>query len=421
MFTRSLKMNKKIIIVGGGAAGMFAAIVAARKGLNVTLIEKNQKLGKKLAITGKGRCNLTNNCDRETLLLNVPQNPRFLYGAFSRFSSQDTMSFFEDLGVKLKTERGNRVFPVSDQAQEIIEALISEMKSLNVKVVCETVSEIICKEEKAIGVLTQKGELFADAVLVATGGISYPLTGSTGDGYIFAERAGHKIIKPRASLVPLVAEKEVCSSMQGLTLKNVTLSAYNQKGKCIFSELGEMLFTHFGVSGPLVLSASAHMRDMEKNKYTLKIDLKPALDAEKLNARILRDFDERKNQDIINALRGLLPAKMVLPVLNKAGISGDTKVHSIDKKARARLVETLKAFSIEVSSTRPVSEAVITSGGVCVSEIDPKTMMSKKMKNLYFAGEVIDTDAYTGGFNLQIAWSTAYVAAIAMCENDQEG
>lgn len=411
-------MNKKIIIIGGGAAGMFAAIIAARQGANVILIEKNQKLGRKLAITGKGRCNLTNNCDRETLLLNVPQNPRFLYGAFSRFSSQDTINFFEELGVKLKTERGNRVFPVSDQAQEIIEAIIKEMKRLHVKVLCDTVMEILFKDGEAIGVLTQKEKIFSDAVLVATGGISYPLTGSTGDGYIFAERAGHKIIKPRASLVPLVADKEVCSSMQGLTLKNVTLSAYNKKGNCIFSELGEMLFTHFGVSGPLVLSASAHMRDMDKDRYSLRIDLKPALDTEKLNARILRDFDERKNQDIANALRGLLPAKMVLPVLNKAGISGDMKVHSVDKKSRARLVETLKAFSIEVLSTRPVTEAVITSGGVCVSEIDPKTMMSKKTKNLYFAGEVIDTDAYTGGFNLQIAWSTAYVAAVAMCEND---
>lgn len=411
-------MNKNIIIVGGGAAGMFSAIVAARRGVNVTLIEKNQKLGKKLAITGKGRCNLTNNCDRETLLSNVPQNPRFLYGAFSRFSSQDTMNFFEELGVKLKTERGNRVFPVSDQAQEIIEALLRELKKLNVKVLCDTVLDVIYKDEKAIGVKTEKGEIYSDAVLIATGGISYPLTGSTGDGYVFAEHAGHKIIKPRASLVPLVADKDVCSSMQGLTLKNVTLSVYNKKGKCIFSELGEMLFTHFGVSGPLVLSASAHMRDMEKDSYTLKIDLKPALDAEKLNARILRDFDERKNQDIVNALRGLLPAKMVVPVLNKAEISGDVKVHSVDKKARLRLVETLKAFSIDVSGMRPVSEAVITSGGVSVSEIDPKTMMSKKAENLYFAGEIIDTDAYTGGFNLQIAWSTAYVAALAISDND---
>lgn len=411
-------MSKKIVIVGGGAAGMLAAIVAARYGASVTLIEKNKKLGKKLAITGKGRCNLTNNSDRETLLNNVPQNARFLYGAFSRFSAQDAMSFFEELGVKLKTERGNRVFPVSDQAQEIIEALTNEMKKLSVKVLNDIVVDILYENDVACGVLTSTGEIQSDAVLIATGGISYPLTGSTGDGYKFAESAGHKIISPRASLVPLIAEKQICSDMQGLTLKNVTLSVFNKKNSCVFSELGEMLFTHFGVSGPLVLSASAHMRSFENDEYTIKIDLKPGLDAEKLNARILRDFDERKNQDISNALRALLPAKMISRVLNQAEIAFDTKVHSVDKKARMRLISTLKAFSIKVFGMRPVSEAVITSGGVSVSEIDPKTMMSKKKKNLYFAGEVIDTDAYTGGFNLQIAWSTAYVAAIAMSEEE---
>ncbi len=415
---RSLKMSKKIIIVGGGAAGMFAAIVAARCGVNVILIEKNKKLGKKLAITGKGRCNLTNNCDRETLLSNVPQNARFLYGAFSRFSTQDTMQFFEELGIKLKTERGNRVFPESDQAQEVIEALNREIKKLNVKVLNDTVLKLIYENDSVCGVITEKDRITSDAVLIATGGISYPLTGSTGDGYRFAESAGHKIVSPHASLVPLVAEKEICANMQGLTLKNVTLSVYNKKNSCVFSELGEMLFTHFGISGPLVLSASAHMRDFGNDTYTAKIDLKPGLDAEKLNARILRDFNERKNQDISNALRALLPVKLIPSVLKQAEISCDTKVHSVDKKARMRLVSTLKAFLIKIFDTRPVSEAVITSGGVSVSEIDPKTMMSKKKNGLYFAGEVIDTDAYTGGFNLQIAWSTAYVAAMAMSEEE---
>ncbi|MBR5479833.1 MAG: NAD(P)/FAD-dependent oxidoreductase [Clostridia bacterium] len=409
---------KKIIIVGGGAAGMMAAIFAARQGVKVTVFEKNQKLGRKLLITGKGRCNITNNCDRETLISNVPQNPRFLYGAFSRFSPQDVMDFFEDLGVKLKTERGARVFPVSDQAQEVVFALCDEMKRLGVVIQNSSVDEICCKDGRVCGVISKGVEYSADAVLLATGGLSYPGTGSTGDGYKMAAQLGHTIVPPRASLVPITAESKLCSSMQGLSLKNVVLSVYNRKQKCVFEEMGEMLFTHFGVSGPLVLSASAHMRDIENDKYILKIDLKPALDREKLNARVLRDFDERKNQDISNALRGLLPAKLVLPVLLKAGISADVKVHSIDKTSRARLIDVLKGFEICVDSFRPISEAIITSGGIKVSEIDPKTMMSRLINSLYFAGEIIDTDAYTGGFNLQIAWSTAYVAACEMSKED---
>lgn len=412
-------MNKKIVIVGGGAAGMLAAIVAARAGADVTLCEKNHKLGKKLAITGKGRCNVTNHCDRETLLANVPQNPRFLYSAFSRFSPQDTMAFFESLGVALKTERGARVFPVSDQAQEVVEALKREMGKCRVKVMTSRVREICTINARVSAVLADKGRIEADAVLLATGGLSYPVCGSTGDGYRMAESLGHTITEPRASLVPLIAEQEVCAKLQGLTLKNVTLSVYNQKKKCVFEELGEMLFTHFGVSGPLVLSASAHMREMERDSYLLKIDLKPALDETKLDARILRDFEERKNQDIANALRGLLPAKMIPPVLQKAQIMPDTKVHSIDKKARARLISTLKGFCVAVKAKRPIEEAVITSGGIKVSEIDPKTMQSKKIHGLYFAGEIIDTDAYTGGFNLQIAWSTAYVAGVAMAQEEE--
>lgn len=410
---------KKIIIVGGGAAGMMAAIFAARQGTKVTIFEKNQKLGKKLAITGKGRCNITNNCDRETLISNVPQNPRFLYGAFSRFSPQDVIDFFEDLGVKLKTERGARVFPVSDQAQEVIIALSDEMKRRGVVIENSPVDEISCGDGRVRGIVSKGVEFSADAVLLATGGVSYPGTGSTGDGYRMAEKVGHTIVTPRASLVPVVAEPKFCSSMQGLSLKNVILSVYNKKQKCVFEEMGEMLFTHFGVSGPLVLSASAHMRDVENDKYVLKIDLKPALTKEKLNARVLRDFEERKNQDISNALRGLLPAKLILPVLSKAEIPADTKVHSIDKVSRSRLVDVLKNFEIKVDSFRPISEAIITSGGIKVSEIDPKTMMSKLVDGLYFAGEIIDADAYTGGFNLQIAWSTAYVAACEMSKENK--
>lgn len=413
---KSSRMSKKVIVIGGGAAGMFAAIVASRRGASVTIIEKNQRLGHKLAITGKGRCNLTNNCDSETLLSNIPQNARFLYGAFARFSPQDTMDFFEELGVKLKTERGARVFPVSDQAQEVVEALKREMSHCGVRIVRAAAKELLCSDGGVCGVRTDRGDYEADCVLLATGGMSYPLTGSTGDGYAMACRHGHTLIEPRASLVPLVADREICAPMQGLSLKNITLSVYNQKNKCIYEELGEMLFTHFGISGPLVLSASAHMRDFARDKYMVKLDLKPGLSDEKLDARILRDFDERKNQDIANVLRALLPAKLILPVLKKAQIAPDTKANSVDKKARARLVATLKAFEIEILGARPIEEAVITSGGIKISEIDPKTMQSKKVSGLYFAGEIIDTDAYTGGFNLQIAWSTAYTAGVSMAE-----
>lgn len=412
-------MSKKIVIIGGGAAGMLAAIVAARAGAAVVVCEKNHRLGKKLAITGKGRCNLTNHCDRETLLSNIPQNPRFLYSAFSRFSPQDTIAFFESLGVALKTERGGRVFPQSDQAQEIVESLRQGMKDSGVKVMHCTAKGILAPEGQVAAVLTDKGQLEADAVLLATGGLSYPLCGSTGDGYRMARDLGHTIVEPCASLVPLVAEPETCVKLQGLTLKNVTLSLFDSKRKCLLSELGEMLFTHFGVSGPLVLSASAHLRGTACEHAFLMIDLKPGLKEEKLDARLLRDFEERKNQDIANALRALLPAKMVAPVLQKAQLAPDTKVHSVDKKARLRLISVLKGFRIDVVGKRPIEEAVITSGGIRVSEIDPKTMASKKIPGLFFAGEIIDVDAYTGGFNLQIAWSTGYAAGLAMAQQEE--
>ena len=416
---KSSKMSKKVVIVGGGAAGMLASIVAARDGADVTVCEKNQKLGKKLAITGKGRCNLTNHCDRETLLANILQNPRFLYSAFSRFSPQDAMAFFEDLGVALKTERGARVFPVSDQAQEVVEALLREMKKCGVKLNHCTVKSLLIQDGRVTGVRTDKGEIEAEAVLIATGGLSYPACGATGDGYSMAEDVGHTITPLSASLVPLIAEPETCVKLQGLTLKNVVLSLYDAKKHCVFHELGEMLFTHFGVSGPLVLSASAHMRGAAQSAYTIRLDLKPGLDAARLDARLLRDFSERKNQDISNALRALLPAKLIPVVLARAQIAPDEKVHSIDKRARQRLIETVKGLSFTVQGKRPIAEAVITAGGIKTSEIDPKTMQSKRVSGLFFAGEMIDTDAYTGGFNLQIAWATAYVAGHAMAQREE--
>lgn len=403
-------MNKKVIVIGAGAAGLLAAGVASRNGADVTVLEKNPYAGKKLNITGKGRCNVTNNCGLDELLSNIPQNARFMYSAFSAFSPQDMMALLEDLGVKLKTERGFRVFPESDNAREITDALVKYVKSGGAKIEQDTVLEVMVSEGAVCGVRTQRGERMCDAVIVATGGISYPLTGSTGDGYEFARLCGHTIREPQGSLVPLMAEESLCKSAQGLTLKNVTLTAKDEKGSVLFSELGEMMFTHFGITGPIVLSASAHMRDFENKKYHVSIDLKPGLSPEKLEERILRDIDEKKNKDIHNLLRGLLPARMIPIVLDKSGITGDVKANSLTREMRKNLRDTLKALIISIDGKRPISEAIITSGGVSVREITPKTMESKITKGLYFAGEVLDVDAYTGGFNLQIAWSSAYCA-----------
>lgn len=403
-------MNKKVIVIGAGAAGLLAAGVASRNGADVTVLEKNPYAGKKLNITGKGRCNVTNNCGLDELLSNIPQNARFMYSAFSAFSPQDMMALLEDLGVKLKTERGFRVFPESDNAREITDALVKYVKSGGAKIEQDTVLEVMVSEGAVCGVRTQRGERMCDAVIVATGGISYPLTGSTGDGYEFARLCGHTIREPQGSLVPLMAEERLCKSAQGLTLKNVTLTAKDEKGTVLFSELGEMMFTHFGITGPLVLSASAHMRDFENKKYYVSIDLKPGLSPEKLEERILRDVEEKKNKDIHNLLRGLLPARMIPIVLDKSGITGDVKANSLTREMRKNLRDTLKALIISIDGKRPISEAIITSGGVSVREITPKTMESKITKGLYFAGEVLDVDAYTGGFNLQIAWSSAYCA-----------
>ncbi len=412
-------MNKTLIVIGGGAAGMMAAICASRMGAAVTLLEPNERLGKKVNITGKGRCNVTNDSTSDELLAHVPQNGRFLYSAFSRFDGRDTMAFFEALGVPLKVERGKRVFPVSDRSFDITAALERELKRLKVQWVRDRATALCIEGGRIVGVTGEKGTYSAVAVIVATGGVSYPATGSTGDGYRFAESVGHTVVAPRGSLVPVECDDPCCAQMQGLSLKNVTLTVKNQKNKVIYSELGEMLFTHFGVSGPLVLSASAHMRDFEKNTYRMFIDLKPALDEQKLDARLLRDFEERANQNFATVLGGLVNKSMIPVILEKTGIDGETKAHSVTKEQRRTLLQTLKYFELPASRPRPVAEAIITSGGVKVGEIDPHTMASKKVEGLYFAGEVLDVDAYTGGFNLQIAWATGKTAGEAAAEKLQ--
>ena len=408
-----------VLVIGGGAAGMMAAITAARKGAAVTLLEPNERLGKKLNITGKGRCNVTNDSGRDELIAHVPRNGRFLYSAFTRWEGRDTMAFFEALGVPLKVERGKRVYPVSDRSFDISGALEKELRRRNVRMVRDRAEALILKDGRAVGAKSLTERYDADAVIVACGGVSYPATGSTGDGYRLAKQAGHTVIPPRGSLVPLVSDDPDCGAMQGLSLRNVTLTVRNQKHKTVYEELGELLFTHFGVSGPLVLSASAHMRDFDKDSYRLSIDLKPALDEKKLDERLLRDFAERSNQDYDNVLGALVPRSMIPVLVRRTGIPGNTTANAITKVQRRRLLETLKHFEIAVTGTRPVEEAIVTSGGVKVGEIDPHTMASKLVPNLYFAGEVLDVDAYTGGFNLQIAWATGKAAGEAAAEQER--
>ena len=471
--------NYDVIVIGGGAAGMFAAIQAGYAGAKVLLLEPNDRLGRKLLITGKGRCNLTNNCPWQEVLKNVPRNPRFLYSALSGFTPEDAISFFESHGCETKTERGNQVFPVTDKSASVLEALKTALDYAGVEIVRTRAREIltesaagavtgrpqpaeaspVCHSEQSeesaspipkslslqgkamnaglrvVGVHTDKGDFFAPAVILATGGKSYPATGSTGDGYRMAKALGHSIVPPVGSLVPLVEEGPWCAQMQGLALKNVNVRLYEapadpavgtsiacprtsdarpytqERGKPVFEEFGELLFTHFGLSGPVILSASAHM---EQGKvYIIEIDLKPALDEEKLDARILRDFADSKNRSFENALSGLYPKTMIPVMVARSGIPGDTKVNAVTREQRRALLELTKHFTVKISGLRPVEEAIITSGGVSTKEIDPKTMESKLVSGLYFAGEVIDVDAYTGGFNLQIAWSTAYAAANA--------
>ena len=400
-----------IAVIGAGAAGLIAAGTAASLGADVLLFETNPKVGRKIYITGKGRCNVTNNCETSNILANIPVNPRFLYSALGNFNAQDTMNFFESLGVPLKTERGNRVFPISDKASDIVDALFSYVKKQGVKIVFHTVNDVL-EHQNGFLIKTDDKQFTVDRVIITTGGASYPATGSTGDGYRFAKNFSHSIVTPRPSLVPLVEKGDTCEKLMGLSLKNVRLTAL-ENNKKIFEDFGEMLFTHFGVSGPLVLSASAHMRHFGSKDYKILIDLKPALDDKTLDKRLLNDFEKYKNSDFINALGELLPRKLIPVIIELAGINPHTKVHSITKAQRASLSRLIKAFPVEISGARPISEAIVTTGGVNVKEINPKTMESKKKTCLYFAGEVIDVDAYTGGFNLQIAWSTGRLAGIS--------
>lgn len=406
-------MRFDVIIIGGGASGSMAGITSARLGKKVAILEKNGFIGKKLNITGKGRCNVTNNCDIQQLMQNIPRNPKFLYSAFSMLSPKDVMDFFESINVPLKTERGNRVFPISDKATDVSKALEKELKRLGVKILEENATELLVQDGVCTGVKTNKNTYLADSVLIATGGKSYTGTGSTGDGYKFAQEVGHTVTKLVPSLVPIVSEEKYCSDMMGLSLKNVRLNLMDND-KCIYSELGEMLFTHFGVSGPLVLSASSHISNIQQNRYKIYIDLKPALSVDTLDKRIQRDFSENINKSFINSLNKLLPNKIIPVVAKLSGIKFDTKVNQITREQRLHLIDIIKNFPITIKDFRPLNEAIITSGGISVKEINPKTMQSKLVKGLFFSGEVIDVDAYTGGFNLQIAFSTGYVAGINM-------
>ena len=402
---------RRVAVIGAGAAGMMAAITAAEAGANVTLFERNDRVGKKLRITGKGRCNVTNNCDNNEFLTNVPTNPRFLYASLSRFSTADTMAFFEEAGVPLKTERGKRVFPVSDRAADIVSAMEKKCREAGVTVVHRRVRGLLVQDGRICGLRYGENEEAFDAVIVCTGGRSYSMTGSDGDGYRFATEAGHTVTPLHPSLVPLVAEGRLCAFLQGLSLKNVSLTIkLTQSQKTVYEDFGEMLFTHYGLTGPLVLSASAHLSDITPGKYEALIDLKPALDEKTLDARILSDFSKYQNRDLINALDDLLPQKMIAPYIGLCGIDPRKKVNSITREERERMVHVLKGIRVKLIGFRPIEEAIVTRGGVSVKEVDPKTMQSKLVEGLYFAGEVLDVDAYTGGFNLQIAFSTATVA-----------
>lgn len=411
-------MKTTLLVIGGGAAGLMAAGTAAHEGVETIVLERNERPARKLMITGKGRCNVTNNCNSlQELIASVPGNGRFLYGAFSRYMPSDVIDFFENNGVELKTERGNRVFPVSDDAVDIVDSLVAYAKK-RARFMHGRAVELLHDGEKVIGVRTDEGdEIYAEKIIVATGGLSYPGTGSTGDGYELAKQAGHKITELVPSLVPLEIHEGFCSELMGLSLRNTAIKVVDtESGKTVYTDFGEMLFTHFGVSGPMILSASAHMRNMKSGKYKIYIDLKPALTPEQLDARILRDFSENTNKNFINALNSLLPKKLVPVIVKLSRIPLSTKVNQITKEQRAALVQLLKGMCVTVTGFRPIAEAIITSGGVDISQISPKTMESKLINGLYFAGEVIDVDAYTGGFNLQIAFSTGRLAGLSAAE-----
>ena len=404
------------IVIGGGPAGMFAAITAAEQGSKVLLLERNDRLGKKLLITGKGRCNVTNDCSAQEILQNTPRNGRFLYSAMTAFPPEKVKSFFEDRGCALKTERGNRVFPVTDRSQSILDALTAEMRRQKVTVQTARVKGILTDNGVVTGVRTEKETIPASWVILATGGLSYPTTGSTGDGYARAKAMGHTVTSTEGSLVPLETAGDDCQEMQGLSLRNVAVKLVNEKNKVLFKDFGELLFTHFGISGPTVLSASAHL----KGTCRLIIDLKPALDEGKLDARLLRDLEMYQNRTMENALTDILPRSMIPVILRRCGIDPALQANSLTRQQRRCLIENMKAFSVEITAKRPVAEAIITSGGIKCGEIDPKTMESKLTEGLYFAGEVIDVDAYTGGFNLQIAFSTGHLAGLCAAEKERE-
>ncbi len=403
-----------VIVVGGGAAGLMAAGAAASRGLSVGLFDKNQQLGRKVRITGKGRCNVTNNCSVEEVVASCPRGGKFLYGALSAFSPQDTMAFFEGLGVPLKTERGRRVFPVSDNAHQIADALARWAGKA--QVIRQAVTEVLTEDGRAVGVKTAQGAYHAQGVILCCGGASYPGTGSNGDGYKLASQLGHTIVKPTPSLVPLVERGDWCSRLMGLSLRNCGVKVTQQgKKKPVYEDFGELLFTHFGLSGPTILSASAHLHPMEPGKYTVHIDLKPALSPQQLDQRLLRDLEGHKNKFFANSLEELLPQKLIPVVVERSGIPGETRCNSVTKEQRRALLELLKDFSLEVEGFRPIAEAIVTSGGVSLKEIDPRTMESKRVPGLYFAGELMDADAYTGGYNLQIAFATGRLAGNSVC------
>ena len=404
-------MSKGIVVVGGGAAGMMAAVSAAERGAAVTLLEPNERLGKKLNITGKGRCNVTNDADVQTILANIPRNGKFLWSVLSRFDGRDAMAFFESIGVPLKTERGNRVFPVSDRAFDVSAALERRLKALRVSVVRDRAAAVEVEHGAVSAVRGERGTYPAGAAVLATGGVSYPATGSTGEGHRMARTLGHTVTDLRGSLVPL-RDFGLGRRLQGLSLRNIGLTVF-EDGKKIYTDFGELLFTHFGVSGPVVLSASAHMRNFGTKAYRLELDLKPALDDQALDRRLLRDFGKYANHDFANALDDLLPQKLIGVMVERSGIPPHGKVHDVTREQRRGLVQLLKHFSVDIAGPCPVTDAIVTSGGVKVGEIDPKTMESKLVKGLYFAGELIDVDGYTGGFNLQIAWATGRAAGIA--------
>lgn len=413
---------RNTVIIGGGPAGLMAAISSAKNGDKVTIIEKMNSCGKKLLITGKGRCNITNNAQMDKFMENTPTNPKFLYGVFNNFTNKDMIELLENEGVKTKVERGERVFPVSDRAQDVLEALLHILKKQNVQILTNTTAKRIITdgEKNALGVELDNGkEIKADKIILATGGKSYPVTGSTGDGYKLAKDLGHTITKIEPSLVPLTSHDEVCKELQGLSLRNVAIQL-QICDKVVYKDFGEMLFTHFGVSGPIVLSASSYLvktknieQILKEGKVELEIDLKPALSEEKLDARILRDFEEQKNKQFKNSLDKLLPQKLIPVIIEKTNINESKKINEITKQERQKLVNELKHFKISINGTRPIEEAIATSGGINIKEINPKTMESKLIKGLYFAGEIIDVDCLTGGYNLQVAWSTGYTAGIS--------